>query len=161
MKNIVLIGMPSCGKSTIGKKISEKLNKPFIDMDEEIEKQANMSIPEIFSKYGEEHFRDIESDVAKRVSQCEGCIISTGGGVIKRNVNIDYLKSNGIVVFIDRDLHKLICRDPNRPLSSSEAQIQKLYEERYDLYNTYCDIKVKNNRCINRAISSLLHKLHM
>ncbi len=140
-KNLVLIGMPSCGKTTIGKAVSEKLNKEFIDIDEEIVKKAGITIPEIFEKYGEDYFRNLESEVITEVSLKQNCVIATGGGAILRDKNINLLKGNGIVMFIDRSLDKLLCTD-DRPLSQNKEALKKRYEERYDLYNTLADIKI-------------------
>ncbi len=98
-KNIVLIGMPGCGKTTIGRSISSKLNKKFIDVDEYIECKYNKSIPQIFKENGEEYFRNIELKSVEEISNKEDSIISTGGGVIKNEQNIINLKQNGIVSF--------------------------------------------------------------
>lgn len=155
MKNIILIGMPSSGKSTIGKILAEQLNKTFIDMDEEIVTYTNMSIPEIFALKQEAGFREIETLIAKQVSLNTNCVIATGGGVIKKAENMKYLKENGIVIFIDRDVSLLIQNDKNRPLSSSKEAVKKLYEERYMLYNTYADIIVKNNDDLSDCVETL------
>lgn len=156
MKNIILIGMPSSGKSTIGKTIAEKLNKTFVDMDDEIISYANMSIPDIFALKQEAGFREIETIITKKVAAKSNCVIATGGGVIKKAENIQYLKENGIIIFIDRDLSLLIQKDFNRPLSSSKEAVKKLYEERYMLYNTYADIIVKNNEDLDVCINAII-----
>ena len=140
-KNLVLVGMPSCGKTTIGKSIAEKLHKEFIDTDEEIVKKSGISIPEIFENYGETHFRKIESEVIKEVSLKQNCVIATGGGAILNSKNIDFLKGNGTVLFIDRSLENLCCTD-DRPLSNNIESLKKRFEERYDLYNASADIKI-------------------
>ena len=90
MKNIILIGMPSSGKSTIGKTIAEKLNKTFVDMDDEIISYANMSIPDIFALKQEAGFREIETIITKKVAAKSNCVIATGGGVIKKAENMQY-----------------------------------------------------------------------
>ena len=157
--NLVLIGMPSAGKTTIGKFLEEKCGKRYIDMDDEIIKKAGMSIPEIFKQYEESGFRKIESDVAKEVSKLNNCVIATGGGIIKFKRNIDALKENGILIFIDRSLENLVGYDPNRPLSSSKEAVKKLYEERYSLYCTYADIMVKNDTDISDCVQEIMDKL--
>ena len=106
-KNIVLIGMPGCGKTTLGKILNKELAMEFYDMDNCIERKANKKISELFEK-GENYFRDIESVVCKELSKKKNVIISTGGGVIKRKENIDFLKENGIVIFIDRSVDDII-----------------------------------------------------
>ena len=99
MKNIVLIGMPACGKSTIGYWLSKKINYPFVDVDRYLEEKENRIISDIFSNEGEEYFRELETKYLKELSEKEGIIISTGGGAVKNKENIDILKENGIIVF--------------------------------------------------------------
>ena len=109
----------------------------------------------IFEKYGEEYFRKLESEVISEVSDKSGVIISTGGGAILNPKNIDNLKMNGKVYFIDRSLDNLICTD-DRPLSSNVELLKKRYEERYDKYLKYCDVRVKNNQDIKSAIDKIM-----
>ena len=155
-RNIVLIGMPSCGKTSIAKELSKQLGYPFMDIDEEIVKQQGCSIPDIFQQYGENYFRDLETKVTKEVSQLTGVIISCGGGVIKRLENMVALKQNGYIVYIQRDIEKLIA-DTTRPLSSSKEAILRLYEERYALYEAYSECKIANNDTIEKAVEELIH----
>ena len=156
--NIVLIGMPSAGKTTIGKRLEEKLGKRYIDMDDEIIKYANMSIPEIFQKYKESGFRKMETCIAMKLSLQDNLIIATGGGIIKFEDNMTSLKKKGVIIFIDRSLDQLIGYDPNRPLSSSKEAVKKLYEERYMLYNKYADIIVKNDTTIDECVNEIIEK---
>ena len=141
-ENIVLIGMPGCGKTTIGKAAAAELNMSFIDTDDEIVKEAGKEIPWIFDESGEDGFRELESEIIARVSAVQGAVIATGGGAILRQRNIDLLKENGIIVFIDRPLEKLVTTD-NRPLSKTRELLKKRYDERYGLYNKAADITVK------------------
>lgn len=141
-QNIVLIGMPACGKSTVGKNLSEKLGKTFVDTDEEIVKHSILTIPEIFKSYGEKHFRDLESEVIKEISSKQGYIIATGGGAILRQENVDMLKQNGMVFFIDRPL-EFLETTPDRPLSSNREMLEKRYNERYDKYVSSADKIIK------------------
>ena len=152
--NIVLIGMPSCGKSTIGKILSKELNKDFVDTDELIEEEINMSIKDFLNKNNEQEFRDIEEKVIKEISKKTGLIISTGGGIIKREINIDRLKNNGLIIFIDRDIN-LLMPTSDRPLSSNIKDLKKLYEERHDMYIKYSDIKIENNNDILYVINEI------
>lgn len=154
--NIVLIGMPSAGKTTIGKMLAEKLGKQFIDLDEVIIKKAGMSIPEIFAQSGEEGFRAMESEVAKELAKLTNKIIATGGGSVKHKVNMDYLRLNGVTIFIDRDVEKLISSDLNRPLSKSKEALRSLYEERLPLYQTYASFIVSNNDVIEDSVNEIL-----
>lgn len=154
-QNIVLIGMPSSGKSTIGHVLKEKLSKTFIDTDALIEDRIKMPISNFLDKDSEETFRDIEEQVIEEVAKKNNLIISTGGGVIKRNNNIFRLKANGIVIFIDRPLPLLEATN-NRPLSSSRLELEKLYFERYDLYEEACDIKIVNDSDLEEVIEKIL-----
>ena len=143
--NIVLIGMPSAGKTTIGKMLENRMQKEFIDLDDIIIEKAGKSIPEIFEESGEAGFRAIETEAAIEVSKLNNKIIATGGGTIKHKVNMDYLRQNGITIFIDRDVDKLISSDPNRPLSKSTDALEKMHAERLPLYQKYAAYVAVNN----------------
>lgn len=157
-KNIILIGMPGCGKSTIGKKLADELKLPFCDVDEFIEEKSGLAIPQIFKK-GEEHFRDIESDAVRQVASNYPAVISTGGGVVKRKENINTLKDSGIIIFINRPLDNII-KDINtetRPLVKNNlSAIYRLYEERLPLYKEYCDIEVLNDKELEYTVDSII-----
>ncbi len=143
-QNIVLIGMPASGKTTVGKILAQKLNMPFVDTDTEIEKQEGCTIPQIFKERGEEAFRNIESQVIKNLAAKQGFVIATGGGAILREQNVAALKQNGILYFIDRKLELLISTS-DRPLSSTKEALTMRYNERYDKYCTCCDKKIDGN----------------
>ena len=146
MKNIVLIGMPACGKSTIGYWLSKKIGYPLLDTDKYLEEKENRIISDIFSNEGEEYFRNLETKYLKELSEKEGFIISTGGGAVKKKENIDILKKNGIVIFLNREINDLSKENhKHRPLLQDINNIQKLYDERIDLYKKYSDIIIKNN----------------
>lgn len=158
--NIVLIGMPSAGKTTIGKMLEEKLGKEFFDLDDMIIAKAGKSIPEIFQESGETGFRAIETEVAIEASKMNNKIIATGGGVVKHKVNMDFLRLNGITIFIDRDIDKLISSDPNRPLSSSKQALQQMYKERYPLYQKYAAYIAVNNASIEETVDDIVNTYH-
>ena len=158
--NIVLIGMPSAGKTTIGKMLEEKLGKEFFDLDDMIIAKAGKSIPEIFQESGEAGFRAIETEVAIEASKMNNKIIATGGGVVKHKVNMDFLRLNGISIFIDRDIDKLISSDPNRPLSSSKQALQQMYKERYPLYQKYAAYIAVNNANIEETVDDIVNAYH-
>lgn len=148
LKNIALIGMPGVGKTTIGKAIAEKTGKKFTDTDELITEKAEMSIPDIFAKYGEEKFRDIESGVLEEISKKSGYVIACGGGIVLRKENRRYLTQNSTVVFLKRDL-SLLARD-GRPLSAN-TDLCAMYDRRLPFYADAADITldITSNACEN------------
>lgn len=137
--NIALIGMPASGKTSVGKALSQKLNKAFIDSDEEIIKTENKEIPAIFSEFGEGYFRTVEKNVIYDISMLNTKIISTGGGAVLNPENIKNLKGNARVYFLDRPLEMLITTS-DRPLSSNRADLEKRYNERYEIYKKSADV---------------------
>jgi shikimate dehydrogenase len=140
--SIVLTGMPCSGKTTLGRILSEKLGRPLVETDDEIIARAGMPITEIFSRYGEKHFRDLESEVIFEASLSGGKVISTGGGAVLRKENTDNLKTNGTIVFLDRRLEDLIPSD-DRPLVGNTDKIRKLHEERCPIYKGAADVIIK------------------
>lgn len=140
-ENIVLVGMPSSGKSTVGKILSAETGKIFIDTDEEIVKRTGKEISDIFKENGEAYFRSLESEIIKDLSLKEGAVIATGGGAILNERNIELLRENGRVYFLDRPLDLLITTS-DRPLSSNRSDLKKRYNERYSLYCARCDKRI-------------------
>lgn len=158
MKNIVLIGMPGCGKTTIARILGEKLEKEVIEMDEYIEEKYNMTIKEMFDK-SEAYFRDNESEVTDEVSKTEDKIISTGGGIVVREKNISLLRKKGIIIFINRPLDNIISDidESTRPLlKDGRDALYKLYGERYNLYKKYCDIELINNKSLDLLVNQII-----
>ena len=153
-KNAVLIGMPGCGKTTIGKEVAESLSKEFIDTDDEIVKKIGISIPEFFEEYGEAAFRKIESEVIAEVSLKQNCVIATGGGAVLNRKNTDLLKGNGTIIFIDRPLDLLITSS-DRPLSSNRDLLIKRYEERYDIYLSSNDLIINADKDLKTNIKAV------
>ena len=153
-QNIVLIGMPSSGKSTVASIIASQLNKQVIDTDKEIESKGK-KITQIFADGGEKTFRDLESQAVVEVSKNFGVIIATGGGSILRKENVNALKQNGKLYFIDRPLECLVATD-DRPLSKNAQSIKKLYNERYEIYNSICDCKINANCTANEVAEKII-----
>ncbi len=145
-KNIVLIGMPGSGKSTVGKIIAQKLNMKFIDLDTEIENYLGMSIPDVFAGKGEEFFRNAETSCAKVVAGKTSLVIATGGGIILREENMKALAENGVIVFLDRPVKDILGEDlSGRPLLKDDSdRIYNLYNERIKLYNKYGMYKIES-----------------
>ncbi len=154
MLNIVLIGMPSCGKSSIGERLAKKLNREFIDIDLEIEKWQNKTIPQIFSESGEEYFRKLEKEMTLKTCALSGKVVATGGGVIKNKENLFALRQNGRVILINRDIEKLV--SDGRPLSKDKEAIKNLYKERKELYSAFADARVENDGDISNAVEGVI-----
>lgn len=154
-RNIVLIGMPSCGKTTIAKALAKQMKREWIDLDEYIEAQSGRSIKTIMAEGGEAAFRKLEHEAVAHISKQQGLIIATGGGVVKNPLNIEYLSMNGSLFYIQRDLSQLLV-DDNRPLSSSKEAIKALWEERKELYSAYADFVVENNADIDQATAQII-----
>lgn len=155
--NIVLIGMPGSGKSTVGKALAELLGREFIDTDQEIVNREGKDIPTIFKERGEEYFRAFEKQVIKDVGKLTGKVIATGGGVIKDKENYFPLKSNGKIFWVKRDIESLVT--DGRPLSKDLQTVKKLFEERKDKYAAFADFIVDNDGDIDKAVKGVTEKL--
>jgi len=159
-RNIVLIGMPASGKSTIGKLLAQKINYEYYDADKYLEKKENVKISTLFSEKGEEYFRNLETKYLKGLSEKNGIIISTGGGVVKREENMKILKEKGIIVFLNRKLEDIAKENHEaRPLLQNIDNIYKLYEERIELYNRYSDIIVENDRTLKEVTDKITEEI--
>lgn len=151
--NLVLFGMPSCGKSTVGKRVAKKLHRDFIDTDEEVKTLTGKSPAEIITSDGEEAFRDVESRVIANVSLLSGKIISVGGGAVLRKDNVKALKRNGIALWLKRDLNDLVA--DGRPLSAAVG-IKELYERRKGIYEAAEDCSFVNDGSISEAVRGVI-----
>lgn len=152
-KNIVLIGMPSAGKTTIGKLVSSKLDKEFYDSDDEITKKYGKTPAQIINEEGEESFRDKESVVIKELSLKRGVVISLGGGGVLRSENVKNLKRNGVIIYVKRDLSLLDVS--NRPLSQKQG-VELLYQKRKGIYESVSDYAVENNGLIDDCYKKVI-----
>ncbi len=137
-QNIVLTGMPGCGKTTVGRFIAYETDRQFIDTDEVIVKETKTEITEIFERYGEDAFREIEAEIIAEASKKSGYVIATGGGAVLREDNVSNLRQNGKIYFIDRPVEFLIPTD-DRPLASTVEAILQRHSERYDTYCSTAD----------------------
>ncbi|NLK95067.1 MAG: shikimate kinase [Clostridiales bacterium] len=159
--NIVLIGMPGCGKTTIGKILASNLGYSFWDMDQYIEKISGRSIPDIFSE-GEEVFRELETKACMELSLKKRIVISTGGGVVKKAKNIDILKENGLILFINRPIIEIIndVDISGRPLlKDGPEKLYELYNERIHKYEEAAEIEILNDGFVKAAVDKILKEL--
>lgn len=156
-RNIVLIGMPTSGKTTLSRMIGERTGWQVIEMDDEIEMKLGMSIAECFAEKGETFFREVEKETAYELRNRNCIVVSCGGGVIKSEETMRWLSENGIVVWIQRDPQKLYAT-ASRPLTRDHDTIMKLYEERKDLYRRYSDVVVDNDGSLHDAAEEILRK---
>lgn len=154
-KNVVLVGMPSCGKTTIGRALAAKFGREFVDADEEIVK-AHGDIPQIFAKEGEDAFRLYESEVIAEVAKKHRLVIATGGGAVLKERNRLNLRQNGMIVYLRRDLAALT--DEGRPLSQG-GRIQKLFEEREPIYRALAEVIVDNNGSVEDAVNRIIDEV--
>ena len=158
LENIVLIGMPSSGKSTVGREVAQALGREFLDTDVLISERAGMEISEIFEKHGEEYFRNLEAKIIKEVSLLSGKIISTGGGAPMFDANEKNLRKNGRLFFLDRPKEKLIPTD-DRPLSKSAEKLAKLFSERHPKYTKIADEIIDAKGTVDEVKNLVLEKI--
>lgn len=156
MENIVLIGMPGSGKSTIGKMLAEALERPFVDTDQLIVERIGMSIPEFMEKFGLDAFRNEEITVIKEVCKKSGFVIATGGGCVTREENYDAIRQNSLVVWVKRNIEDLPA--DGRPLSA-KGDLSAMYEVRKPLYSRFADICVHNNQSPEMAAEAIVKAL--
>ena len=155
MENLILIGMPGCGKSTIGCLLAQQLGRKFVDADAEIVKQAGKSIPEIFQESGEEGFRKWETEILSQLGKQSGLVIATGGGCVTRPENYPLLHQNGYIIWIRRD--PSILPTDGRPLSQN-GRIEEMYKMRRPLYERFADTCVMNDGTPADTVAQILSK---
>ncbi len=161
MENIILIGMPGCGKTTLGRMLAERLGRTFVDADVYLEEREGKTIPELFA-VSEDCFRDAEERTVKALSEMEGLVIATGGGVVKREGNIRNLKRSGKIYFIDRSPEDIAgdVEVGTRPLlADGPAKVFTLYEERIALYRAAADVIVGNTGRLEEVLEELASRV--
>ena len=156
MQNIVLVGMPGCGKTTVGKALAEQLNRPFFDADEEILKRTGKSAEAWIEACGEAVFRQKETEVLESLCKQSGTVIATGGGTVTVPENADILRQNSIVFFINRDVSALPVE--GRPLSKATA-LSEMYEVRLPMYRSVCDYEIAADGSVEAVVRRILEEL--
>ena len=152
-KNIVLIGMPGCGKSAVGRELSALLHMVLMDTDQMVEQAGGRTIPDIFAQNGEAAFRDMETAAAKQAARMRGVIIATGGGMVLREENMAALAETGVIFFRDRALGDILGENlTDRPLlSGDKRRLFDLYDQRIHLYRKYADHTISNTETAAEA----------
>lgn len=156
MENIILIGMPGSGKTTVGTALAEKLGKQFVDSDAELIKNTGRSIPEIFAAEGEAAFRALETQTLAQLGKQSGLFIATGGGCVTQQRNYPLLHQNGTIFWLTRDLNKL--PTDGRPLSQAN-KLEDMYRIRKPLYEKFADRQINNDGSLERTIAQILEEL--
>ena len=156
VRNVVLIGMPGCGKSAVGRELARRMGRPFADLDKLIEEQAGRTIPEIFAQEGEAAFRSLESQVVREAGRETGRVVSTGGGVVTRQENRAPLRQNGVIVHVTRPLSLL--SKAGRPVSQS-MDLGELWERRAPLYAAFADVTVDNSGPLEETLDNIEKEL--
>ena len=155
-KNLVLIGMPGCGKSSVARRLGERLGREVVECDAYIEQQAGKTIPEIFAEGGETAFRRLETEALRELGKRSGIILSTGGGCVTRSENYPLLHQNGTIFWLLRSPWKL--PSDGRPLSQAESA-EAMYARRELMYRRFADVKIDNEGAIERAVEAIARKV--
>ena len=164
MKNLVLIGLSGCGKSSFGKRLARRLRMPLLDTDSLIVEAEGRCIPNIFSERGEAFFRDLETAACIAAASANGAVIATGGGAILREANMEALAQNGVIIFIDRAPSRILrsARLDDRPLVENDAEkLFRLYSERLPYYRRWAHAIVRSNgprRDMKRCLLQIIRR---
>ena len=156
-ENLVLTGMPGCGKTTVGRMAASSLSRTFVDLDDEIVRKAGCSIPEIFARDGEKAFRDLETEVTREIGARNGLVIATGGGCVLRAENVRALKLNGRLLWVDRPLEQLVPTG-DRPTANSAEKIRALYAVREPIYRSTADSVIPSDGIAEHVVSDVLSR---
>lgn len=147
-RHIFLIGMPGCGKSSLGKRVAGNLGVPYVDTDGRIEQILGCPTTEIFARYGEQAFRNAETNILAHLTREPGSIVSTGGGMVLRENNREIMRNHGLIVLIDRPLEDILSdiKLNRRPLLAQKGlpEVERLYHERIDIYRSVADAVLDN-----------------
>ena len=159
-RNIVLTGMSLAGKTTLGTILSDKLDRTLEDTDQMIIRKEQRTITDIFAKDGEGYFRDLETEMCRELASQTGLVIATGGGAILRKENVDALKKNGCIIFLDRPFDQILPAD-DRPLANTKEKVAALLKKRYPIYKSTCDESISNDLTPEKGIEKILAALQI
>lgn len=159
-RNIVLTGMSLAGKTTLGTILSDKLDRTLEDTDQMIIRKEQRTITDIFAKDGEGYFRDLETEMCRELASQTGLVIATGGGAILRKENVDALKKNGCIIFLDRPFDQILPAD-DRPLANTKEKVAALLKKRYPIYKSTCDESISNDLTPEKGIEKILSALQI
>ena len=156
--NIILTGFMGSGKSTYGKMLSDITGMKFIDTDKLIEEKTGFTVTEIFTRYGEKRFREIESNIIEEVSDMDGCVIATGGGAVMSSQNMENLRKNGKIIYLrisyDKAMERTGKNIETRPLIHKGKDIKKIYNDRQELYKNN-DFEINADRELAEVVRTL------
>lgn len=148
-RHIFIIGMPGSGKSSLGKKVSANMGLPYVDTDQRIEAAFGCPTAQIFDRYGEQAFRNAETNVLIQLTRETGSLVSTGGGMVMREENREIMRNHGLIVLIDRPLEEIMgdIKLNRRPLLAQKGlpEVERLYHERIDTYRSIADVVLDNS----------------
>ena len=158
-RHVYIIGMPGSGKSSLGRRVASNLGLPFIDTDQRIEQSVGCSTSDIFAHYGEQAFRNAETNMLIELSREQGSIVSTGGGLVLRDVNREIMRNTGVIVLLDRPLEEIMgdIKLNRRPLLAQKGlgEVERLYHERIDLYRNAADATLYNSHAYQAVMYGL------
>lgn len=156
--NIILCGFMGSGKTTVGCELAKATGKKFVDTDDMIEKEQGIAIKDIFAKFGEDYFRELEHQACKKLADTQNCVVSTGGGAMTFQRNVDAVKNSGKIVFLDVDFDEICKRigdSSNRPLFQDKEKAKALYDERKSKYLACADIVIDGNKSVKLITSEI------
>lgn len=156
MENLILVGMPGSGKSTVGRALADLLHRRFVDADDALENTCHRAIPEILHSDGEPVFRQLETETLSELGKQSGFVLATGGGCVTRSENYPLLHCNGRIFWLNRDLEKLPTN--GRPLSQA-GSLNRMYEIREPMYRAFADYRIENNGSLTDTLQQIIRYL--
>ena len=158
-RHIFIIGMPGCGKSSLGRKVANNMGIPYVDTDQRIEQAAGCTVSQIFERYGEQAFRNAETNVLIQLTREPASIVSTGGGMVMRDTNRTIMRNHGVIVLIDRPLEEIMgdIKLNRRPMLARKGlpEVERLYHERIDTYRSVADAVLDNGHGYYAGVAGL------